>query len=231
MPHPFLSIYTTAADNTHVCTVQLIYVMHLCGCVIGIIQCGLMFLINKVHFSPSPYSSSHSPSYLFYLPSSLREREKERRACACATVFMMSWLYSRFRTCAPSFTPRKQQARVKNHDKALKKVTLLKNQTWQALHKAKRQGDSTSIQSLAAKFLSLLRTHSRLKKKSSQRLHHQQAKVVRDECYCYFWRFTNRLLDDAASSQVSPTFSATCLLLLSDIGRCFLKRVHQLHET
>ena len=66
------------------------------------------------------------------------------------------------------------QPKPKQHNRALKKVTQLKNDARKAFRRAKRLGESVStIQSLSAKFLSLLRDHSRLKRKSSHRLQHK----------------------------------------------------------
>ena len=134
---------------------------------------------------------------------------EEKNLCLCSAVYDV--MADRFETRSAPCTRRQQsQPRVKQHDRALKKVTQLKNEARQALHKAKRQGDSTSsIHTLAANFLSLLRTHSHLKRKSSQRLRHQEAKVVREDCHRDFWGFAKRLLGEGATTQTTPTFSAS----------------------
>jgi len=97
------------------------------------------------------------------------------------------------------------QARIKQHDRALKRVTQLKNEARQALRRARRQGESAPvIQSLAASFLSLLRAHSRLKRQSSGRFHQNEARAARDECHRNFWRFSKGLLDTCSTSQKTP---------------------------
>ena len=102
---------------------------------------------------------------------------QEKNAHLCKGIYDV--LANRFGTRPPPGPQGQQQCRVKQHDRALKKVMQLKNQARQALRKVKRQGESaTIIKSLAASFRSLLRTHSWLKKKSSQRLHHSE--VVHD---------------------------------------------------
>ena len=102
------------------------------------------------------------------------------------------------------------QSKLKQHDRALKKVTRLKNEARQALRRAERQGESVSrIKSLAGKFLSLLRDHSRLKRESSRRLQRKEVSIAREECHRNFWRYAKNLLDESATSQITPEFSAS----------------------
>ena len=134
---------------------------------------------------------------------------EEKNTCLCKGIYDV--LANRFGTRPPPGSQGQQQSRVKQHDRALKKVTQPKNQARQTLRKAKRQGESAAIiKSLAAKFLSLLRTHSWLKKKSSQRMHNNEAKIVREKCHRDFWRYAQQLLDGRATSKITPEFSASC---------------------
>ena len=100
-----------------------------------------------------------------------------------------------------------KRSRVKQHDRALKKVTQLKNEARRALHRAWKCDESVST--LAAKFLSLIRDNSRLKRASARRLHQKDAKIAREECHTNFWRYAKGLLDGKATSQTTPEFSAT----------------------
>ena len=76
------------------------------------------------------------------------------------------------------------QSKLKQHDRALTKVTQLKNKARQALRKAKREGSGCAdVQSLAANFLSLLRQHSQFKRLSSQMLQHREASWAREACH------------------------------------------------
>ena len=80
---------------------------------------------------------------------------EEKNICLCNGIYEV--LASRFVTRPPP-CPQRRRKSLRQHDGALK-VTQLKNQARQALRKAKRQGeDASSIQPLAASFLSLLRT-------------------------------------------------------------------------
>ena len=86
----------------------------------------------------------------------------------------------------------------------------LKNEARRALRRTKRQGESVSnIQSLSARFLSLLGEHSRLKRASSCRLQEKHAKFARKECHHNFWRYANQLLDGGEAQVVTPKFSAS----------------------
>ena len=79
------------------------------------------------------------------------------------------------------------QPKHKQHDRALKRVTHLKNKARKALREARRQGESESvILFLSGKFLSLLRDHSRLKRESARRLQSKEAGFTREECHRNF---------------------------------------------
>ena len=102
----------------------------------------------------------------------------------------------RFGVRASSRAQRKIQSKLKQHNQALKKVTELENSARRDFRKAKREGEnSATVQALAGKFLSLLRTHSRFKKASSHNFHHNEAKLVRKECHQNFWSFAKGLFD------------------------------------
>ena len=117
---------------------------------------------------------------------------------------------NRFGTQPPSHSKNRPQPEPKQHDRALKEVTRLKNEARQALRRARRQGESVStILSLSGKFLSLVRDHSRLKRESSRRLQSKEARFARQECHPNFWRYAKGLLDGSAASQTTPEFSAS----------------------
>ena len=67
----------------------------------------------------------------------------------------------------------------------------------------------STIQSLSGNFLSLLREHSHLKRKSSRRLQDKEASIAREECHRNFWRYAKCLLDGDTTSQCTPKFSAS----------------------
>ena len=110
----------------------------------------------------------------------------------------------------PSRSQNLSQFWLKQHDRALKEVTSLKNEARQALRKAKREGASgPTIQSLIGKFLSLLRQHSRLSRDSARRLQHKEAQLAREQSHRNFWKFAKELLDGGSSAKTSPEFSAS----------------------
>ena len=132
---------------------------------------------------------------------------EEKSTCLCAGIYDL--MASRF-GARPFKSQHPKRSRVKQHDRALKKVTQLKNEVRWALRRAWKCDESVStIQPLAAKFLSLLRDHSRLKRASARRLHQKDAKIGREECHRNFWRYAKGLLDGKATSQTTPEFSAT----------------------
>ena len=181
------------------------------------------------NYSDSPVNAS--PALLFKLPLQLpRSSEEweeadrllssvtlsvlqasmaeEKNSCLCAGIYDV--LSSRFGTRAPT-KPKHHPTKssLKQHDRALKEVTRKKNEARRALRRARREGDSESaIRPLAARFLSLLRQHSQLSRKSSTKLRHKEANVVRDQCRKDFWRFAKNLLDDGCTTQTPPAFSA-----------------------
>ena len=124
---------------------------------------------------------------------------------------MYDILAARFGTRLPPHQSRKHsQSKLRQHDRALKEVTRLKNETRRAFRKAKREGaDGATVCSLPANFLSLLCQHSWLSRDSSRRLQLKETKRVREECHRIFWKFTKELLDGESSGQTSPEFSAS----------------------
>jgi len=119
-------------------------------------------------------------------------------------------LANHFGVRPPSKAQGRVQRKLKQHERALKKVTTLKNEARQALHRARREGECmTMVQRLTANFLSLLRTHSRLKRASANRLQLNKKRLARDECHRNFWHYAKKLLDNCGDEEVSPLFSAT----------------------
>ena len=132
---------------------------------------------------------------------------EEKNTVLCDNIHII--MSSRFGVKPSLRSKSHSQSSQKQHDRALKKATQLKNEARRALQKAKRQGGSDSeIMALSGRFLSLLRDHSRLKRASARRLQTREATKVRQECHRNFWRFARDLLDDSATSQISPDFSA-----------------------
>ena len=98
--------------------------------------------------------------------------------------------------------------KLRQHNRALKKVTELKNAARKALRRVKRNNSSEeAIRTCAGEFLSLLREHSRLKKASESRLGASEAKAARQQCHRNFWRYARELLDKKLTPSISPTFS------------------------
>ena len=105
---------------------------------------------------------------------------------------------------------RKQKKDMKHqkHDRALKRVTELKNRARREFRQAKRQGSTREeIQSLARSFFDPVRKQSALKKRSKRDSETRSAKTARAHCHKHFWKFTRELLDDSAASKVTPEFS------------------------
>ena len=104
---------------------------------------------------------------------------------------------------------KRHQGQERQHNRALKKVTILKNEARLALRQAKRSNrEKEEIRSHCGKFLSLLRDHSQLKRTSDCKGKELEAKEVRKQCHENFWHFTRELLDCDAVSNIPPAFSA-----------------------
>jgi len=104
-------------------------------------------------------------------------------------------LANRFGVRPPSKAQGRVQRKLKQHERALKKVTTLKNEARQALRRARREGECmTTVQRLTANFLSLLRTHSHLKRASANRLQLNKKRLARDECHRNFWHYAKSCL-------------------------------------
>ena len=73
---------------------------------------------------------------------------------------------------------------------------------------------------LAGRFLSLLRSHSRLKRASARKATAMEVKRVRQHCHENFWGFAKDLLDKEHLSQVFPSFS-------SETAESYFKEVYQ----
>ena len=133
---------------------------------------------------------------------------EEKNTTLCDGIYNI--LSSRFWVQANHQSKDHSQPKQKQHDRALKRATRLKNEARKALRKARMQDESESvILSLSVKFLSLLRDHSRLRCESAQGLHSKEAKFARGKCHQNFWRYAKGLLDGSATSQITPDFSAS----------------------
>ena len=133
---------------------------------------------------------------------------EEKNIALCDGIY--NTLSSRFGVQPSHQSKNHSQPNRKQHDRALKRATRLKNEARKALREARRQGESESvILSLSGKFLSLLRDHSRLRCESARRLQSREAKFAREECHQNFWRYAKGLLDGSATSLISPDFSAS----------------------
>ena len=121
---------------------------------------------------------------------------EEKNSCLCEGIY--NAIANNFGTRRPPASrPNSAQTKIKHHDRELKKVTKLKNDARRALRKAKREGESEErVQLLAAQFLSLLRSHSKLKRKSDSRGSSYNIKLERERCHRDFWKFSKELLDD-----------------------------------
>ena len=162
---------------------------------------------NPLRLPKSPEEWEEADYLLSSVTSSVFQAStaEEKNNCLCAGIYNI--FSYRFGTRAP---PRPQKTSIRQHDRALKEVTRLKNKARHALRKAKREGASDDvIQPLAANFLSLLRRHSRLCRESSSRLRHKEAKDAREECNRNFWRFAKNLLGKGCTGQTPPAFTAS----------------------
>ena len=103
---------------------------------------------------------------------------------------------------------KRHQGQKRQHNRALKKVTILKNEARQALRQAKRSNrEKEEIHCHSGKFLSLLREHSQLKRASDCKGKELDDKEVRKQCSENFWRFTRELLDGDAVSNILLPFT------------------------
>ena len=120
-----------------------------------------------------------------------------------------SYFSSHYGIKQSSTTSKRKTPRHEKHDRALKKVTELKNKARKDLRQAKREGKTGEvILSLARNFFSLVRQQSQLKKKSRKSSEASSAKKTRQHCHKNFWRFARELLNDDVASKISPQFSA-----------------------
>lgn len=95
------------------------------------------------------------------------------------------------------------------HDRALKKVTALKNEARKKFRRAKKQGTvADEVSNLAKEFFKLVRKQSALKRKSDQANLSTTTEKQRKECHTSFWRFARKLLDDSSISDIHPSFTA-----------------------
>ena len=84
------------------------------------------------------------------VPAVLHAVSAEENSCLCEGVYDV--LASRFRTGSSPRPQRRAEAKLKQHNRALGKVTKLKNEACQAFCRAKRlEAGAPTVQSLAAK--------------------------------------------------------------------------------
>ena len=103
----------------------------------------------------------------------------------------------------------RQQPQTKSkhqkHQKALKKVTSLKNQARKDYRRARSAGFPPHENlALARNFYTLIRQHNSIKKKSQRDSDFLKAKHARQCCYKNFWTFAKNLLDDEEATKVTP---------------------------
>ena len=116
-------------------------------------------------------------------------------------------LSERFGTRSLPRSRKRSQGQLRLHNRALKKVTFLKNAARQDLRKAQREESKESIRSCTGQFLSLLRDHSKAKRLAGGQLVKLEARAARDDCH-KLWRFAKDLLDNNRATSISPTFSS-----------------------
>ena len=93
------------------------------------------------------------------------------------------------------------------HNVSLKEVERKKKMAKQELRQARQQGfPAEAIQSLAHQFLSLVRSHSRLKRSSNARQKTRDVRTAREQCHTNFGRYAKEVLDGGPSSHVTPAF-------------------------
>ena len=106
-----------------------------------------------------------------------------------------------------STTSRKMKKRPL-HNRSLKEVEKQKKAAKKELRLARRSGSPAEVvDSLATKFISLVRTHSRLKKVSNARLLSRDVKAARERCHRDFKQCAREVLD-SGSSQSHPSFGS-----------------------
>ena len=106
-----------------------------------------------------------------------------------------------------STTSRKMKKRPL-HKRSLKEVEKQKKAAKKELRLARRSGSPAEVvDSLATKFISLVCTHSRLKKVLNARLLSRDVKAAREKCHRDFRQFAREVLD-SGSSQCHPSFGS-----------------------
>ena len=113
----------------------------------------------------------------------------------------------------------RRQGQQRQHNRALKRVTVLKNEARQAPRQAQRNESEDEIWSCCSEFLSLLCEHSRLKRASDRKGQDLEASAARKQCHQNFWLFTKYLLDSSSVSNTSALFP-TYQLRISSL-HCF----------
>ena len=119
-----------------------------------------------------------------------------------------SLLRGRFGSRPPPRAGKRRRGQMRLHNRALKKVTALKNVARQSFREAKKKGSDEEIWSRCGVFLTLLREHSRLKRASGHKEKELEATEARKCCHQDFWSFSKQLFDGSSSSNISLGFSA-----------------------
>ena len=101
----------------------------------------------------------------------------------------------------------KSKKRRPLHNRALKEVEKRKKEAKRELRLAKQNGLSAAeVYSLAQNFFTLLRSHSKLKKLSDDRVLIRDARKAREMCHKNFSGYAKTVLDQN-SDQIAPAFS------------------------
>ena len=94
------------------------------------------------------------------------------------------------------------------HNRALKEVERRKKDAKRELHLARKSGSpAEAVHSLATHFISLVRSHSKLKKASDVRSLTREVKIARERCHRDFRQCAREILDGGLG-QVEPTFGS-----------------------
>ena len=94
------------------------------------------------------------------------------------------------------------------HNRALKEAERQKKDAWRKLRLARQSGSPAEVvQSLATHFISLVRSHSKLKKAPDARLLTREVKTARERCHRNFRQCAREILDGGLG-QVEPSFGS-----------------------
>ena len=116
-------------------------------------------------------------------------------------------VYSYFAsTCGTKSSTIRKSKKRPLHNRALKKVVKEKREAKRELRLARRNGSPAEVvHSLAKHFISLVRSHSKLKKSSEDRLLAREVKAARERCHKDFRQCAKEVLD-GKQTQERPSF-------------------------